>query len=90
MREAASISKQGGRTLGDGSVQIAPVLADTSTFGYVRGNTLTRDVLVRRLNCSEVEAELVVDQLEVLGFVRFDSPPFICTTIQGHWSTDPR
>ncbi len=79
MLTVASVSKLGGRTLDDLCVLIAPAL------DYVRGKTLMRDVLVRKLDCSQVEAELLVDQLEARGFIRFDPPASAQTLTQGTW-----
>jgi hypothetical protein len=38
---------------------------------YLRGKTILRDAVVERLGCSDVEAEQVVDTLEMNGLVRF-------------------
>lgn len=43
--------------------------------GQLAGPTLLRDQLVRRLGCSELEAETLVDTLIARGFVvRSDAP----------------
>jgi hypothetical protein len=89
MMKAASVSKLGGRALADLSTLIAPSLEGTPPLGYVRGKTLMRDVLVRVLDCSEVEAELLVDQLEARGLIRFDTPPAASTMTQGVWRVVP-
>ncbi len=85
MLTVASVSKLGGRTLDDLCVLIAPALEGTPPLDYVRGKTLMRDVLVRKLDCSQVEAELLVDQLEARGFIRFDPPASAQTLTQGTW-----
>lgn len=39
--------------------------------GYVRGKTAMREVVVRKLACSEEMAEQLVDTLALRGFLRF-------------------
>lgn len=39
--------------------------------GYLEGKTACRDVLVRALKCSELEAEQLVDTLLVRGYLTF-------------------
>ncbi len=85
MLDRKSVSKLNGHALADLCVLIAPAFAGISPLGYVRGKTLMRQVLVRELDCSEAEAELLVDQLEARGFVRFDRPPASDTMTQGTW-----
>jgi hypothetical protein len=38
---------------------------------YLRGKTLLRDGVAAQLGCSDVEAEELVETLEVHGYVRF-------------------
>jgi len=40
---------------------------------------------VRKLDCSQVEAELLVDLLEARGFIRVDPPASAHTMTQGTW-----
>jgi hypothetical protein len=65
---------------------IATALQGTPPLGYIRGKTLMRGALINHLDCSEVEAELLVDRLETRGFVRFIAHPAAETTYQGIWS----
>lgn len=41
------------------------------TAGYLDGKTLLRDAVVAQLGCSDVQAEELVETLELNGFVRF-------------------
>lgn len=43
--------------------------------GYLRGRTAIRDAVARRLRCSAVEAEDLVDTLESRGFLRYPGDP---------------
>jgi hypothetical protein len=85
MLKAASASKLGARALDDLCVLISAALEGTPPLGYIRGKTLMRDVLVHKLDCSEVEAELLVDQLEARGLIRFDSLASASTMMHGTW-----
>jgi hypothetical protein len=38
---------------------------------YLRGKTLMRDAVVEQLGCSTIEAEELVETLEMMGYVRF-------------------
>ncbi len=43
--------------------------------GYLRGRTALRDAVVRRLGCSALEAEELVDTLESRGFIHYPADP---------------
>lgn len=43
--------------------------------GMLEGKTRLRDWVVRELDCSQSEAERIVDTLEARGFIRFSSSP---------------
>ncbi|HLV64202.1 MAG TPA: hypothetical protein VKY73_00250 [Polyangiaceae bacterium] len=43
--------------------------------GYIEGKTVLRDLVARRLDCSELEAEQIVDTLVDRGFVYYDGNP---------------
>jgi hypothetical protein len=40
--------------------------------GYLPGRTLLRDAVASRLNCSQLEAEQLVDTMKSRGFLRYD------------------
>jgi hypothetical protein len=43
--------------------------------GYLRGRTAIRDAVVRRLGCSALEAEELVDTMESRGFLHYPADP---------------
>jgi hypothetical protein len=43
--------------------------------GYLDGRTRLRDAVAAELDCSDLEAEALVDTLEARGFVRFPRLP---------------
>jgi hypothetical protein len=57
--------------------------------GYLEGKTLLRDRLVALLDCSELEAERLVDTLEARGFLRFRGSERKGTT-PGYWELTER
>jgi competence protein ComEC len=57
--------------------------------GYLRGRSYFRDVLVHELNCSELEAETLVDTLEMNGYLRFTGDPSVRSRAESRWDIDP-
>ncbi|MFO7177531.1 MAG: hypothetical protein DIU78_002420 [Pseudomonadota bacterium] len=58
--------------------ELSRVLATTITApldGYIEGKTVLRDRVERELDCSELEAEQIVDTLVARGFVYYDGNP---------------
>lgn len=43
--------------------------------GYLRGRTAIRDAVIRRLGCSALEAEELVDTMESRGFLHYPGDP---------------
>lgn len=58
--------------------------------GYLRGKTVLRDALVRRLRCSDLEAEELVDTMEAQGYLRFSADPAERAVATATWSIHPR
>jgi hypothetical protein len=58
--------------------------------GYLRGKTELRDLVVRRLGCSALEAEELVDTMELRGFLRFDGDPSTRSQADSAWTVDPQ
>lgn len=58
---------------------LAEVLAEKlqryPPHGYLRGKSLMRDVLVAEHNLSELEAEELIDTMEMNGFLQFLGDP---------------
>jgi hypothetical protein len=60
--------------------------------GYLRGKSLMRDVLVQRKQFSELEAEELVDTLELQGFLHFLGDPAERSVADAPWEieTEPK
>jgi len=57
--------------------------------GYLRGRSYFRDVLVHELGCSELEAETLVDTLEMNGYLKFTGDPSVRSRAESRWDIDP-
>jgi competence protein ComEC len=57
--------------------------------GYLRGRSYFRDVIAHELGCSELEAEDLVDTLEMNGYLRFTGDPSIRSRAESRWEVDP-
>lgn len=58
--------------------------------GYLRGRAYFRDVIARELRCSDVEAEGLVDTLEMNGYLRFLGNPAERSVADSRWDVgDP-
>ena len=57
--------------------------------GYLRGRSYFRDVLTHELGCSELEAEELVDTLEMNGYLKFEGDPSIRSRAESRWDIDP-
>lgn len=64
-------------------------LAPGEPVGYLRGKALMRDMLVRMKNFSELEAEDLIDTLEMQGFLRFLGDPSERSIADAHWEISP-
>jgi hypothetical protein len=53
--------------------------------GYLRGKSLMRDILVHRRSYSDLEAEELIDTLELRGFLRFLGDPTERSVADSHW-----
>jgi len=58
-------------------------------IGYLRGKALMRDVLVHMKRFSELEAEELIDTLELRGFLRFLGDPTERSVADSHWEISP-
>jgi hypothetical protein len=58
--------------------------------GYLRGKSLMRDVLVHERGFSELEAEEVIDTLEIQGYLHFLGDPAERSHAESHWDIEPR
>ncbi len=53
--------------------------------GYLRGRSYFRDVLVAELGCSALEAEDLVDTLQMNGYLRFKGDPASRSQAESRW-----
>ncbi len=53
--------------------------------GYLRGRSYFRDVLVQELGISELEAEELVDTLEMNGYLKFAGDPSERSQAESRW-----
>ncbi|HLL53361.1 MAG TPA: hypothetical protein VK447_07440 [Myxococcaceae bacterium] len=54
-------------------------------IGYLRGKALMRDVLVRDRGYSQLEAEELIDTLELQGYLHFLGDPTERSVADSHW-----
>jgi hypothetical protein len=57
--------------------------------GYLRGRSYFRDVVAQLLRCSDLEAEQLVDTLEVNGYLKFEGDPSERSVADSRWKIDP-
>jgi hypothetical protein len=57
--------------------------------GYLRGRSYFKEVIVHELHCSELEAEELVDTLEMNGYLRFQGDPSARSRAESRWSVLP-
>jgi hypothetical protein len=60
--------------------------ANEPPVGYLRGRSYFRDVLTHELGCSELEAEELVDTLEMHGYIRFEGDPSRRAHAESRWA----
>ncbi|MFZ5471200.1 MAG: hypothetical protein ACOZIN_17395 [Myxococcota bacterium] len=65
-------------------------LAPGEPVGYLRGKALMRDVLVHQRGFSELEAEELIDTLELRGFLHFLGDPAERSHAESHWDLEPK
>lgn len=64
-------------------------LGDSEPIGYLRGKSVLRDIVQRLMGCSELEAEELVDTLELRGYLHFEADPTRRARAYAHWDVDP-
>jgi hypothetical protein len=57
--------------------------------GYLRGKAFMRDLLVTTKGFSQLEAEELIDTLELNGFLRFLGDPTERSIADAHWEISP-
>jgi hypothetical protein len=58
-------------------------------LGYLRGKALMRDALVKERGYSELEAEELIDTLELQGYLHFLGDPAKRSVADSHWDIQP-
>jgi hypothetical protein len=71
------------------TAQLKSALAPGEPVGYLRGKSLMRDMLVSMKGFSELEAEELIDTLELRGFLRFLGDPTERSIADSHWDISP-
>jgi hypothetical protein len=57
--------------------------------GYLLVRSYFRDVITHELECSELEAEQLVDTLELNGYLRFEGDPSQRSRAESRWAVLP-
>ncbi|MBL0693733.1 hypothetical protein JJE73_08950 [Comamonas sp. JC664] len=57
--------------------------------GYLRGKSVMRNLLVDMRGFSELEAEELIDTMELRGFLRFLGDPTERSVADAHWDISP-
>ncbi|AEI66061.1 hypothetical protein [Corallococcus macrosporus] len=58
-------------------------------IGYLRGKSVMRNLLVDLRGFSELEAEELIDTMELRGFLRFLGDPTERSVADAHWDISP-
>ena len=64
-------------------------LRHAEPVGYLRGKALMRDVLVHSKGYSELEAEELIDTMELRGYLHFLGDPSERSEAESHWDFNP-
>ncbi|MFL5321835.1 MAG: hypothetical protein ACJ790_19390 [Myxococcaceae bacterium] len=75
--------------LKDLTEELQRMLAHHGPVGYLRGKSLMRDILVNHNGFSQLEAEELIDTLELQGFLHFLGNPSERSTADAGWDLDP-
>ena len=68
--------------------QLRAALGPGEPVGYLRGKSLMRDILVQQRGFSELEAEELIDTLELRGFLHFLGDPAERSVADAPWKLD--
>lgn len=72
--------------LGQITAEIHEALRHHEPVGYLRGKALMRDVVAQRRGLSELEAEELIDTLELRGYLHFLGDPAERSEAESHWN----
>lgn len=65
--------------------ELRAALGPGEPIGYLRGKALMRDVLVQQKGFSLLEAEELIDTLEMQGYLQFLGDPAERSVADSHW-----
>jgi hypothetical protein len=65
--------------------ELKAALGPGEPVGYLRGKALMRDILVNQRQLSELEAEELIDTLELQGYLHFLGDPSERSVANSHW-----
>jgi hypothetical protein len=71
------------------TLDLKSMLPPGEPVGYLRGKALMRDMLVQTKGFSELEAEELIDTLEIRGFLRFLGDPTERSVADATWEISP-
>lgn len=71
------------------TADLKAALGPGEPVGYLRGKSLMRNLLVEMKGFSELEAEELIDTLELRGFLRFLGDPTERSVADSHWDITP-
>ena len=69
--------------------ELRQALPHGEPVGYLRGKTLIRDMLAESRGLSDLEAEELIDTLELRGFLQFLGDPSERSRADAHWDIKP-
>ena len=69
--------------------ELRGALGNHEPVGYLRGKSLMRDALVSQRGFSQLEAEELVDTLELRGFLHFLGNPSERSVADAPWALEP-
>jgi hypothetical protein len=67
------------------TAQLRDRLRATPLIGYLDGRTVMRDAVAEQLDCSELEAEQIVDTMVARGFAHFEGDPKSAVPEEPRW-----
>ncbi|MCA9594980.1 MAG: hypothetical protein KC776_16780 [Myxococcales bacterium] len=65
-------------------------LSQQELAGYLRGKTRVRDAIRDRLECSDLVAEQLVEELIGFGMLNFHGDPTTPSASRDRWTLDPQ
>jgi len=76
--------------LADIAAELAAIFAGGPPLGYVPGRTVMRDAVVSKLDCSQLQAEEIVDTMIARGFLIYEGSATDAVDLVLPWRIIPR